>query len=828
MKRPLFFLLSFFTAVGLFAQTSVSSSSAKEQFTVRGQLAGPTESEPLPYVTISITREDASDEVVKKLAADDKGNFSVSLPSGKYVFTFQFVGMNPLKKNVEVSGKSQVDLGKIVMSESATQLDEVSVVAQRPLVKVEIDKLTYSAKDDPEASTSSVLDLLRKVPMVTVDAEDNIQLKGSSNFKIYLNGKPSNMITNNPSQVLKSMPANNIKDIEVITDPGAKYDAEGVSGIINIITDKRVDDGYSGSVGGNGDTDGGYGVNAYLALKYGKFGFTGNASYYHHKSPESESRYEREEFTPKPENLLTQEGTNTSHGNGRYLTGALSYEPDTLNLFNLSASHYGGKFTSESLQNALSQGAQNYRYRANSVSQGEYGGTELSADYQRNFKKKDEMLTLSYRYEENPDNSEYENHFTDVTDYIYPDGYRQKSINKAGGKEHTGQIDYVNPLTNKHNVEAGLKYIFRKNSSRGDNTYYDVTEDTWKEDLMRKNDLDHDQHIFSGYAGYSFKTGKIGLKTGVRGEQTNQEIHFMSANDTTIRTDFFDLVPSFTFSYQLGMTQTLRLGYNMRIYRPGIWHLNPYINDSNPTNIHYGNPRLDAEQSHNFNINFGSFSQKVNLNVSLSYYFTKNAITSYSFVKDGVTHNTYANIGKNQNIGLNLYGSWTPTEKIRLYANANGNYVDIRSNNGNQLKNNGFSGHVFSGLMLTLPQDFRLGANGGIFSGRVQLQTTQSAFYFYSFNVMKSFLNKKLDVNLSITNPFSEFVEFSSKTKGEGFVQKSTFMQPMRSLRLSVTYRFGDLKTSIKKVQRTISNDDVKAGESGSPTETVGSAGSEN
>ncbi|MFY9362098.1 MAG: carboxypeptidase-like regulatory domain-containing protein, partial [Dysgonamonadaceae bacterium] len=290
MKRLLSLLLCCFTVITMFAQTSVSSpGAAKEQFTVKGQLAGPDEDDPLPYATISVAKEGDADKAIKKLAADEKGNFSVSLPPGKYVFTFQFVGMNPLKRKVEVFTRAQTDLGKIVLSESSTQLDEVSIVAQRPLVKVEIDKLTYNAKDDPEASTSNVLDLLRKVPMVTVDAEDNIQLKGSSNFKIYLNGKPSNMITNNPSQVLKSMPANSIKDIEVITDPGAKYDAEGVGGIINIITDKRVDDGYSGSVGANGDTYGGYGGNTYLALKYGKFGFTGNVSYYHHDSPETES-----------------------------------------------------------------------------------------------------------------------------------------------------------------------------------------------------------------------------------------------------------------------------------------------------------------------------------------------------------------------------------------------------------------------------------------------------------------------------------------------------------------------------------------------------------
>ena len=830
MKRPLFFLLCCFTTFTSVAQTSVSSSgAAKEQVMVRGQLAGPTDNDPLPYATISISREGASEKVVKKLAADEKGNFSVSLPAGKYVFTFQFVGMNPLKKNVEVSTRMPTDLGKIVLSESSTQLDEISVVAQRPLVKVEIDKLTYSAKDDPEASTSSVLDLLRKVPMVTVDGEDKIQLKGSTNFKIYLNGKPSNMITNNPSQVLKSMPANSIKDIEVITDPGAKYDAEGVGGIINIITDKRVDDGYSGSVGANGDTYGGYGGNAYLALKYGKFGFTGNASYYHHSRPESESTYIREDFAPNPENVLTQDGTNKSKGGGLFFSGALSYEPDTLNLFNLSVSRFGGDFSSTGLQNALSKGAQNYSYRAHSFSEQEYGGIELSADYQRNFKKKGEMLTFSYRFQQNPNDGEYESRFTDVTgNYFYPEGYRRKSINDAGGKEHTGQIDYVNPLTNKHTVETGLKYIFRQNTSESDNTYFDVEDNTWKVDLSRKNDLDHDQHIVSGYAGYSFKTGKIGVKTGLRGEYTDQDIHFMSAKDTTIQTHFFDLVPSLTFSYQLGMAQTLRVGYNMRISRPGIWYLNPYVNDLNPTNISYGNPKLDAEQSHSFNINFGSFSQKVNLNASLSYSFTKNAIAYYSFIKNGVTHNTYDNIGKNQNLGLNLYGSWTPSAIIRLYANANVNYTDIRSTNDNQLKNNGFSGEGFGGLMLTFPKDFRVGANAGIFSGRVQLQTSQSAFYFYSFNVMKSFLNKKLDVNLSASNPFAEFVEFSSTTKGEGFMQKSTFMQPMRSFRLSVTYRFGDLKTSIKKVQRTISNDDVKAGESSSQTGTSGSTGSGN
>ncbi|MCE5206133.1 MAG: TonB-dependent receptor [Porphyromonadaceae bacterium] len=788
-----------------------------QNVTVNGKLVSAIDHDPLPYATISVSREASPANSIKKFATRENGSFSTSLAPGKYLFVFHFVGMNELTKAVEVNAsQNPLELGEVSLTEGATELDELKVTAQKPLVKVEIDKLTYSAKDDPESSTSNVLDLLRKVPLVTVDGEDEIQLKGSSNFKIYLNGKPSNMISGNPSQVLKSMPANSVKDVEVITDPGAKYDAEGVGGIINIVTDKRADDGYSGSVGANGDNFGGYGGNAYLATKYGKFGFTGNAGYFHHKRPESESNFGREEYTPNPQNTLTLNGTNESDGGGLFLNGSISFEPDTSNLFNLSASRFGGKFNSLNLQEALSTGARPYSYNTRSESTNQFGGMNLSADYQRSFKKKGEMLTASYRFENNPNDSEYESTYDGVTgSFYYPDGHRIKSTNDAGGSEHTGQVDYVNPLNGKHSVEAGLKYIYRDNTSRADHTFFDVNDDTWKPDPGKKNDLDHTQNITSGYAGYGYKMGKVGMKLGLRAENTEQNIHFMSNDlDTIVQTSFFDLVPSATLSYQLGMTQTLRGGYNMRISRPGIWYLNPYVNDVDPNNISYGNPRLDAEQQHNFNVNYGSFSQKLNFNATLSYSFAKNAVTGYSFVQNGVTHNTYANIGRNQTVGTNLYVSWTPTQMIRTYLNGGINYTDIQSTENSELKNSGFSGRAFGGLTFTFPRDFRVGTNGGLFLNRIQLQTEQSAFYFYSFSLQKSILNKKLDLALNIQNLFSKYRAITSTTTGVGFTQRNEFMNPMRNFRISVTYRFGDLKTSMKKVQRSISNEDVMQGES--------------
>ena len=808
MKYTFLLLMSF-----LFTLTTLAQS-----ISVNGKLVS-SDNNGLPYATISIAEGSSPNVSVKKLATKEDGTFSTSLEKLEYLLTFNFVGMDEIVESIDLTQTDKAfDMGVISMKESSTELEELSVTAQRPLVKVEIDKLTYSAKDDPESSTSNVLDLLRKVPLITVDGEDEIQLKGSSNFKIYLNGKPSNMVSNNPSQVLKSMPANSVKDVEVITDPGAKYDAEGVGGIINIVTDKRVDDGYSGSVGANGDTFGGYGGNAYLSTKYGKFGFSGNAGYFYHDRPESESNYTREEFNPSPLNRLIQNGTSESNGGGLFLSGTMSYEPDTLNLFNISASRFGGEFKSLSSMVASSEGIRPYSYNTNSNSIGNFGGMNVSADYQRSFKKKGELLTLSYRLEKNPNDSEFESEYDNVEGgFYYESGYKLRSSNDAVGQEHTTQIDYVNPLNENHSIEAGLKYIFRDNSSRGNHTYFDVIDGVWYPDLDRKNDLDHKQNITSGYLGYGYKTGKIGFKVGLRGEQTNQKIVFISSTTDSVRTKFFDMIPSATVSYQLGMTQNIKAGYNMRISRPGIWYLNPYINDMDPNNISYGNPNLESEQQHNLNINYGTFTQKINFNATLTYSFAQNAVTSISFIdENGVTNNTYANVGKNQTIGTNIYASWTPTVSIRTYINGGMNYTDIRSNDESGLSNSGFSGRAFGGITYTLPLDIRLGANGGLFMNRIQLQTVQSPFYYYSFSLMKSFLDKKLDLALNVQDIFSKYREISSTTTGVGFKQKSINMNPVRNLRLSVTYRFGNLKSSMKRVQRTITNEDVMQGESGS------------
>ena len=263
----------------LISSLAFSQSSPLINVQIKGVVTDSLTNETVPYATVKLLGKANPRSPLKAVAADDNGNFQFSMnKKGEYLLTVEYIGKKTLVKPVVVGDAKIVDLGTIYMSDNENALSEVVVSAQKPLVKVDLDKIVYSMESDPESTTNNLLEMLKKVPMVTVDGEDNVQLKGSTNFKIYLNGKPSNMISNNPKEVLRSMPANTVKDIQVITDPGAKYDAEGVAGIINIITNTSMG-GYTATLNGRVDSQGGYGLGAYWTMKYGKVGFTGNYNY---------------------------------------------------------------------------------------------------------------------------------------------------------------------------------------------------------------------------------------------------------------------------------------------------------------------------------------------------------------------------------------------------------------------------------------------------------------------------------------------------------------------------------------------------------------------
>lgn len=818
----LFILLSSFSG---FSQTQV-----KPMILVQGIVSDSLTAETIPYATLKISKQSNPEKIDKVVPTDENGKFRFTMnQAGEYLLTIEFIGKESFTKPFVLTVEKVLDLGNILMKDNSKMLNEVVVSAQKPLIKVDLDKITYSLEDDPESKTNNALDMMKKVPMITVDGEDNIQLKGSSAYKIYINGKPSSMLASNPKDVLKSMPASTIKDIEVITDPGAKYDAEGVAGIINIITQKNTAmGGYTATINSWVNSQGGYSVGGYLTAKKGKFGFTGNYNYYEYRNPESESSLRRENFRDLKNKYLIQNGTNKNKGSGQYGNGELSYEIDSLNLLNVSFGRYAGdgeqkSFTNSRIEDASSALIQEYDQSTKGTYK--YGSTELKADYQMTSKAvKDRLFTVSYRLALEPDDWGSENEIKGV---LGVPGSRNNQYSDGDQKEHTMQIDYATPFAKIHNLEAGLKYIIRLNES---NSRYQFLNESgnWVDKPSLNDEFKHRQDIYSIYGSYGVKLKKFGIKAGMRYEGTSMDIKYPlgeGAEEKGFDANLSNWVPSVTLSYQLSQSQSLRLGYNMRISRPGIWQLNPFENRTDSLNSSVGNPNLKPLESHTINLNYNFFNPKFNMNASLSYSFVDNSIERITELDGMVSRTTYDNIGKSKRLGLYTYFSWTPMSKIRITGNFSGTYMDVKSNSNlldYNLSNSGFMANGYSNVQYTLPKDYRVNAYVGGSTPYLNIQGKGSSYNYYGLSLSKGFLSDKLNVNVSASNFFSNEQKYKNVINNPTFRTESfnTFNRSFVSLRVS--YRFGEMKAQIKKAVRGITNDDSMGGGQGGNTSQGG------
>lgn len=849
-QRLLLLLLFVFTAsVAGWAQKTAAPS-----FTVKGVLLDSLTQEGEPYATIRIAKKNAPEKAVKMAVTGANGSFQekLNVPAGEYVISISSIGKAPVVKEFTLKPSAKVvDLGTLLSAEANNELKGVEVVAQKPLVKVDVDKIEYNIEDDPDSKSNSILEMLRKVPLVTVDGEDNVQVNGSSSFKIHVNGKPNNMMSNNPKEVLKSMPANTIKYIEVITSPGAKYDAEGVGGILNIVTVGGGFEGYTATFRGSASNNGG-GTGAYAMVKKGKLTVSANYNFNYNDSPRGYSESYQENYESDTEKYLESFSSSKSKGNFQYGNMEASYEIDTLRLLTAAFGMYGSSSKNNSDGNTVMYGANHqdiaYSYLRDNHGKGSWFSVNGNVDYQRTSKKnKQRMITLSYKINTQPQTN---NSYLTYLDILTADPdkkaeliedlrlYNNHTDGKTNTMEQTFQVDYTTPVGKLHTIETGVKYIFRRNSS--DNRFYQAEGDS--EDYIyqenRSSDYRHLNHILSAYAGYTLKYKDFTFKPGLRYEQTIQRVKYIVGPGENFHTNFSDLVPSVSLGMKVGKTQNIRAGYNMRIWRPGIWNLNPYFDDQNPMYITQGNPDLKSEKSHAFDLAYSSFSAKFNVNVSLRHSFNNNGIERIShMVTDekgeefegghvapyGAMYTTYGNIGKNRNTGLSLYLNWNASSKTRIYVNGRGSYSDLKSE-AEGLHNYGWNGSFHAGIQHTLPLKIRVSLNGGGSTPYINLQGKGSGYQYYGLSLNRSFLkDDRLSLNVFCNNIFEKYRTYNSHMEGAGFMAKSTSKWPSRRFGVSISYRIGELKASVKKAARSIQNDDVKGG--GGATEGGGEGG---
>lgn len=519
-------------------------------------------------------------------------------------------------------------------------LDAVTVVASKPLVKMETDKMTYNVEQDADAKASTVLDMLRKVPMVTVDGQDNITVNGSSSFKVYVDGKPNPMFSANPSQIFKAMPANMVKNIEVITNPGAKYDAEGTGGVLNIVLNKQTLGGAGSSDlsnGYNGNISAATGnqaqrISAFISGQQGKLTYSANGMYNYQKMNGTTISFDRTQKDGSLMNYYQKSDMKQPFSMGNI---SLSYELDSLSNISATAglTTFGQKLNGHPLTQ-MSGGIYGKGFEYGNEMKQDLDNTSFngSIDYQRFFnKKRTNYLILSYLFSNNPTHIDNYTFYDDISQVTGIQLHDLLSKSKTRGTEHTFQADFTHSLSETQRLNFGAKYIARTNKS--DSRYYDVAADK-TETLNPANSMEYKntQNILAAYAEWKGNFGKWGTMMGTRYEQTWEKVKFEQGKGADFDKQYGNLVPSASLSYNIAPGMNIGMNYQLRITRPGITYLNPYIDRSNPTAISYGNTDLDVVKSHQLNMVFNYYNQRFMLSTTLGYGFCDNKIEQYSFL----------------------------------------------------------------------------------------------------------------------------------------------------------------------------------------------------
>jgi ferric enterobactin receptor len=803
--RTVFFLI-FLTLVSININAQTGNN-------VKGKITGKVTDEitklPVDYATVSVFKQ-GSASPFNGISTDAKGNFSIdNIAAGDYKVTIDFLGYKRHTiEHVIVADGNTAALGAIILSPVQNQLQGVTITAKAPVIENRIDKIVYNAANDLTAQGGVAIDVLKKVPQVSVDIDGNVELQGNSNIRFLINGKPSSIFGASLADALQSIPASQIKSIEVVTSPGAKYDAAGTGGIINIILKDSKVQGINGSVNLSAGTqreNGSFNINA----KKGNFGlnafFSGNAQLnttVKNTNDRLSSNASNDVFTRL---LQTGESNTRRSGYESGLSFSWSITPKDELTASVGFDHFGNhnngltnqqesrtNAANDTLSNIFSKRYSDSRFSSNSV--------DYSLDYKKTFKKEGQELDILYTTSISKNNSNY------FQRQDYSNGGQPSTGSRGASpgrdRETNISVDYTHPVSKNFTVEGGAKAVL-ENLKNNINTDSLLNDGTYGNNADQTYGFSYKRNIYAVYLSTSASLfhNFLDAKLGLRNEYTTTTADFPGADIPGYNT----LAPSFTLSHKLSPTESVKVSYAYRIERPDYDDVNPFYNISDPHNISTGNPNLKPEISNSVELGYNkSFDGGANFSVSAFYRHNDNDIQQYTTPYDTLSVNgkEYANvlltqrsnIGTQTSVGGSIFASVPVTSKLNLRTNV---FLVQRTNvNPGIARVTGFAYRV----NLNASYQFGEGFSGEVFgnynSSSRNLQGTRPRFFWYNLAVRKQVLNKKASIGLVANNPFNKYISQYSTTSGTSFSQSNIRQLPFRSFGISLSYKFGKLEFS--------------------------------
>lgn len=817
-------LITAFLAVApvkaVFAQQSTTVLE-KSSYRISGRVVETESGQPVAYAA-AVLLDAATGKTITGGVADDNGEFFLTgFGEGEYTLQVSFMGYKTLEQEgIDIAaGMAAINLGNISIEEESVALEEVTVQGQRDLIEERVDRTIYNAENDKTTIGGDASDVLRRVPMLSVDLDGNVSLRGSQNIRVLIDNKPSTIAASSIADALKQIPADEIKSVEVITSPSARYDAEGSGGIINIITKKNNLQGASLSINSSAGMRGSnLGLNA--SLRKGRMGFTlgGHGRGGYNVKGAFDNEQEVTGLEGDVSNIFQRADTRTNMLMGRYNLG-WDYE---INKYNwVSASVGYGLFNFKSKQdNLLSETyvedvllnrllrQVNMDNLSNNI--------DVNFNYTKTFEKPQKEFSILGLYSRNNRTNDFVNSlFDDDFDLI---ASRTKNENASNNQEFTLQLDYLTPLGSgdRQILEYGAKHIMR--TAISDYAYFTAegADGPYEQldDVQLSNEFNYEQNVTAGYLSYTLGFLKdYTIKTGLRYEYTTIDADFRTEQAADIPA-YGTLVPSVNLSRKFKSGNMIKAAYNRRIQRPSLQYLNPNIQASNPLQISQGNPLLDPEFTDNYELAYNTYYKVASINLSTFFRNTTGSIQPVRTVQDDrVIYTTFENIGSEKAYGLSLFTNISISNKFSLNGGVDSYYSVLDNNLSDPLYHASNEGMVISGRLFgnyNITDTWVVQAFGFARGRRVQLQGSSGGFRVYGLSLNREFKDKKGSIGFGAENFLTPEFKMHNEISSPTITQRGTNTMKNMNFKINFSYRIGKMSVNTPRRKRSIDNQDLK------------------